>query len=341
MASYGADHESGSGRRQFAVALVFLVVALATSYLPDPAQQRVAWVLRASVLRPFIATQERLTSAALRARQVDALQMQLDSLNALVSTQGALADENRTLRDLLRLGPRLGPSYRAASVIRPGTPGSESMFLIFLGEDDGVREGAPVLDRHGLVGVVKEVRQGTSVGMDWTHPDFRASAMLGDGTSYGIVENRRGAFREEDRLVLNGTAYYEEVADGTPVLTSGLGGIFPRGIPIGLVDGIAEAEGRWRKTYWLRPMVDPGAVTNVLVAVGDPGGDHVAADSMGAGADSLESAEGFTDVGAAWPLDSILTRTEDILRDRQLADSLRTLTELMRERLDSAGGGGR
>ena len=120
-----------------------------------------------------------------------------------------------------------------------------------------MREGAPVIDRHGLVGVIREVRPDLSVAMDWTHPDFRASAMLADGTAFGMVETRRGDFREMDRMILNGTAYYESVPEGVAVLTSGLGGVFPRGIPIGTVDGVADVEGRWRKSYWLRPWCSP------------------------------------------------------------------------------------
>lgn len=319
MPTYGGERETaGGGRRQLGVAVTLLIVALATSYLPDPAQQRVAWALRASFLRPFIATQERLADARMRATEVAVIRGQLDSLAAILSTQSALSDENRTLRGLLSLSGRVGPSYRPVSVIRPGTPGSESMFLIFLGAEHGVRIGAPVINRHGLVGVVREVRDETAVGMDWTHPDFRASAMLADGTSYGIVENRRRAFREEDRLVLNGMAYYEDVEDGTAVLTSGLG-VVPRGIPIGLIDGVSDVQGRWRKSYWLRPMVEPGAVTHVLVAVGDAPAD----------------------LAPAWPLDSIVTGTDAILREGELEDSLRLLRDLLDERLDSVAGSGR
>ena len=36
--------------------------------------------------------------------------------------------------------------------------------------------------------------------IDWTNPDFRASAMTADGRAYGIVEPRRGRFREEPGL---------------------------------------------------------------------------------------------------------------------------------------------
>lgn len=299
MPPYAPEPEVGGGRRQIALAGVFLAVALTLLYLPDAAQERTGWVLRASVLRPFLATQERLVQARERAGEVARLQAQMDSLTASLATQEAVRDENRTLRTLLDLKARVGPTFVPASVLRPGTPGSESLFFLDRGTEDGVRQGAPVIERHGLVGVIREARPRSSVGMDWTHPDFRASAMLADGTGFGMVENRRGAFREEDRLVLNGTAYYESVPNGVPVLTSGLG-VLPRGIPIGKVAGVAEVEGRWRKSYWLRPMVEPSSVTHVLVAVGDT----------------------VADLSAAWPVDSVLTRQESILRERSLADSL-------------------
>jgi rod shape-determining protein MreC len=302
---YTPEPEVSGSRRQRAVAVVFVLLSLVAMYLPESGQQQIAWALRATALRPFISLQDRLVRSRLQAQEVSAVQAQMDSLAALMATQGSLADENRTLRNLLDLHGRLGPGFRAASLLRPGTPGSESMFILDVGRSDGVQEGAPVVDRHGLVGVVREVRPQSSVGIDWTHPDFRASAMLADGTGFGLVENQRGAFREEDMLVLNGTAFYEAVPEGMPVLTSGLGGVFPRGIPIGSVAGVADAEGRWRKSYRLRPMVHPAGVTHVLVGVG----------------------EGIQDLSYAWPPDSVMTRDQAIVWEYHLADSLRAVTD--------------
>ena len=302
---YAPEPERPGGRRQKTLAIVFILGSLVALYLPGSAQQRIAGLLQATVLRPFLSVQERLVTSRLRAQEVSTVQAQMDSLAGLMATQAALADENRTLRNLLELHDRLGPGFHPASLLRSGTPGSESMFIMDVGSADGVREGAPVVERHGLVGVVREVRPRTSVGIDWTHPDFRASAMLGDGTAVGVVETRRGAFREEDLLVLNGTAFYESAPEGMPVLTSGMGGVFPRGIPIGSVAGVAEAEGRWRKSYWLRPMVHPASVTHVLVGVG----------------------EGILDLSYAWPPDSVVARDEAILWEQHLADSLRALTD--------------
>lgn len=260
------EPDGNRGRRQGGLALVFFGLALLMIYLPAPHQQQVAALLRSTVLRPFIATQEILARTRVHAMDVDRLRSEMDSLASALTNQNTLAEENRRLRRLLELSRRVGPAYASASVLRPGTEGSESMFLLDVGGEDGVREGAPVVVGDGLVGVVREVRSGRAIGMDWTHPDFRASAMTVDGETYGIVEPRRGDFREEDRLMLTGTPYHTRLEDGLQIVTSGRGGIYPRGIPVGTVDGLAEAEGGWRKTYWVRPAVEVGSVTHALVA---------------------------------------------------------------------------
>lgn len=284
MASYGSDTESNGRGRDLIIAGVVFVVALSTSFLAEPTQQKISAALQVSVLRPFIATQERLEASRIGAAQADSLMALVDSLSSQLSTQSVLLDENRNLRSLLQIAERAGPDYLPATLLRPGTPGSESMFLVDRGARDGLVEGSPVVSPYGLVGVVREVRERNAVGIDWSHPEFRASAMLADGTVYGLVENRRGAFREEDRLLLNGIPFNETVAPGSLVVTSGLGGVYPRGIPIGRIDAVADEEGTWRKSFWLVPLVQPGAATHVLVLREGVAGDVMevwAADSLG------------------------------------------------------------
>jgi len=264
MVPFGTESERDARPGELMVAIVAIVLALATASLPESGQQRISSALQSVVLRPFIATQERLEEARIGAAQADSLMALVDSLSGVYSTHSALLNENRTLRTLLELADRAGPSYKPATVLRPGTPGSESMFLVDVGEDDGIRRGSSVVSPRGLVGVIREVRPQNAVGMDWTHPDFRASAMLADGSAYGLVENRRGRFREDDRLLLNGVAYNQEVAPGALVVTSGLG-VYPRGIPLGRIDEVNDEEGSWRRSYWLVPMVEPGSATHVLV----------------------------------------------------------------------------
>src|SRR2546423_532478 len=69
---------------------------------------------------------------------------------------------------------------------------------------------------------------------------------------------------------LRGEATRQLVPTGTMILTSGLGGVLPRGIPIGTVVSVAgQAEG-WERTYLIRPAVHPGAVTHVMILTGPP-----------------------------------------------------------------------
>jgi cell shape-determining protein MreC len=296
LAAYADGTDSNGRGRGLLGAGFVLLLALSTSFLSEPSQQRISGAFQVSVLRPFIATQERLERARIGAAQVDSLLTLVDSLSARLSTHSILLHENRTLRSLLDIAERAGPGYLPATVMRPGTPGSESMFLVDLGARDGIVSGSPVVSPSGLIGVIREVRERSSVGMDWSHPDFRASAMLADGSVYGLVQSRQGRFREEDRLLLNGIPFNETVAPGALVVTSDLGGHYPRGIPIGEVESVAEEEGTWRKSVWLVPRVHPGAATHVLVLTGGVGDDVMdvwIADSLAA--DSLATEDSTTE----------------------------------------------
>jgi rod shape-determining protein MreC len=288
---YAPEPESNGRQRDLLFAGFVLVMAFSTMYLSPSSQQSISSAFQATALRPFIEVQRRLEAERVRGVEVDAMMEMVDSLSLLVSTHSALIDENQTLRALLDLGERAGPSFRPATVLRPGTPGSASIFLVDIGADDGIRQGSAVVGPFGLVGVIREVRARDAVGMDWTHPEFRVSAMIENGSAFGLVENRPGLFREEDRLVLNGIPFNQAVARASRVVTSGLGGVFPRGIPIGRTDDVADAEGSWRKSYWLNAFVEPGAATHVLVLTRDVNvdasgiwpSDSVRADSVVAG----------------------------------------------------------
>ncbi len=263
-----AEHDEPTGRRQTTVAATLVALALVGPFLPQAQQQMLASVLRGTVLRPFVSIQQGLASARLHATATEEFQARLDSVVSVLANQRTLADENHRLRQLLALSGRLGTAYRPASVLRPGTAGSESMFLLDVGADQGLRVNAPVIGSQGLLGVVREVQASTSVGMDWTHPDFRASAMTVDGEIYGFVRVERGVFREADRLLLDGIPFHDSLEPGMLIVTSGLGGVFPRGITIGTVDALAAETAGWRRSYWIRPSVFPGSATHVLVAVG-------------------------------------------------------------------------
>lgn len=255
-----------------AIAAFLVVVALFLTFLPSEQQAPIRQAIRGTVLQPFILGQAELTARTGRGVDVPALRAERDSLSAVVAAQASLAEENRRLRQLMGLRNRAPDGFIPAELVRIGTRGGGSTFLLNVGREDGVTAASPVIAAGGLLGVVWEVGGRSSQAVDWTHPEFRASAMTADGQTYGIVEPRRGRYREEDQLALVGTPFHVDVRPGTRVLTSGRGGVYPRGILLGTVVGIEDADTGWRKSYVIRPAVRPEAVTYVLVGIRGAGG---------------------------------------------------------------------
>lgn len=266
MADLSGGKQEG-GRNGLLGVLGLILLSLVTVYLPSATQQAMAHVLRQSVLRPFTEFHATLTGIQARARDFEILRAQMDSAMAFIAAHTTLAEENRQLREILSLGGRPRIGYLPTTIMRSGTSGSASVFRVGAGTGQGVRPFNAVVTDRGLLGQVQQVQSDYSLAIDWSHPDFRASAMTTDGESHGMVEPERGTYREQDRLLLSGVDFLAELEPGTEVLTSGRGGAFPRGIRIGWVAGVAETLAGWSKSYYITPSVYPGAVTYAAVTI--------------------------------------------------------------------------
>ena len=253
--------------------LVFVGCVLlsgAAMSLPGRLRDPLAGALRRTVLAPFLSLQQQIERLSASLARYDAVVAQRDSAALVATFLPELRGENARLRSLLGLGTRLGTGYIPAEVLREPEPTSALTFIVSAGKKQGVKPLSAVVSPEGLVGIVSTVDQQTSVVVTWAYPEFRASAMAADGSVYGIVAPHGSEGPRVWLLELEGVAYRQLVPNGTLILTSGLGGVMPRGIPVGVVVGVAgEAEG-WERTYLLRPAVHPAAVTHVMILSGTP-----------------------------------------------------------------------
>ena len=257
-----------TGRIDLLATILLVMSAAILMKLPEGAQHAVGHAFRSSVLQPFLAVNGSVTRYKARVGDYDRLRAQHDSLLTLVAARRTLAEENRQLRGLLSLPARRPARFAPVTVIRPGTTGTSSVFHLDGGTSDEILPFSAVVTETGLLGQVQDVRARSATAIDWSHPDFRASAMSADGVDHGLVEPLRGEYREQDLLVLRGTAYLSDLETGDEILTSGRGGALPRGILIGWVLDVAETSAGWSKSYYLQPAVDPAAVTYASVEIG-------------------------------------------------------------------------
>lgn len=340
MAGYTSP-ESGSGAlgRQIWGALAVLVVAGIILTLSDPVKEEVAAVIRNTALAPFTGLNSVLRDARVRGIEAEDLRQVVDSLTDQLIERRPLDEENRRLRDLLVLSERLGADWGSAEALLPGTQGSESELLLDVGEREGIRVRAPVVTREGLAGVVRERRSNDARAMDWTHPEFGAAVMSEDGLTHGIVQAARGAFREGDYLTLRGTPFNTVLDSGTVILTSGRGGVFPRGIPVGTVERVEASDGRFQRSYELRPFVDPGSITLVLVQKEIPElASALRQDSLTTATEDAEAWPTRFDVSAAWPANERLRADERARLIPLWQDTIRALRDSLAQLRGSGGG---
>jgi len=249
-------------RRDTVMFLACLGASMLMLFLPSGWAQGIGGALRQSVLAPLVWLQVRAEEGKTGRARLDVVTTQRDSLAYVVQSFPALHLENERLRQLLRLSRRLVNPYIAAEVLHQSQVTDGRAVLLSVGERDGVSAFDPVVAPEGLIGMVLSTSPATSMVMTWAHPEFRVSAFTEDGKASGIVAPSSGG---EGALEFRGVPYRDSVPEGRLVLSSGLGGVYPKGIPIGTVAGIIREQAGWERVYRLRPAADPSLTSHVLV----------------------------------------------------------------------------
>jgi rod shape-determining protein MreC len=260
-------------RRDTVLFLLCLTLSLAALFSPGAWGNGLAATLRGTVLSPLVWLQARAEEGRTSRVRFRTVTTERDSAAYLAQFLPSLRAENERLRQLLRLSHRLTASYVAAEVLHQPQATDSRTLLLSAGSRQGVAPFNPVVAPEGLIGVILSVSRTSSIAMSWAHPEFRVSAFTVGGNAFGVVAPSIEGRNNEGALEFRGVPYRDSVPLGTLVLSSGLGGVFPKGIPVGTVIGTVREEAGWERVYRLRPAANPGSAAHVLVLLGSRGGD--------------------------------------------------------------------
>jgi len=159
------------------------------------------------------------------ARENEALRAENDRLRQQVHAQRETGHENARLRALLEFKEHTQYRTLGARVIGRDASNWWKSIQIDRGRNDGLREDLPVLHAHGLIGKTLTVTEGESRVLLLLDPNCKISALIQDTREPGVLTGRRMTFVDR----------HAKIQPGQIVITSGLGGIFPKGILIGTV----------------------------------------------------------------------------------------------------------
>jgi rod shape-determining protein MreC len=157
---------------------------------------------------------------------------------ARISRLQAEAAENARLRELLGASRQMGLDVQLAPILDIALDPSRQRLLLNIGSAQGVRIGQAAIDAGGLVGQVIEVRPNTATVLLLTDPDHAVPVALARN---GI---RLVAYGRGDRLELANVPMSSDIRVGDLLVTSGLGGRFPPGFPVGRVAELKPDDSR-------------------------------------------------------------------------------------------------
>ncbi len=162
------------------------------------------------------------------------LKSEISQTAARLQRLAALEAENIRLRDLLEARRRVPDEVRVVEIMAVDTNPFKHSIVLDLGSNDGVYDGQALIDAEGIIGQVME-----------TGPMTADAILISDPGHALLVEVNRNGLRtvaygtgEFGRLDLPGLPNNADIRVGDLLVTSGLGGTFPSGYPVAVVDTV-------------------------------------------------------------------------------------------------------
>ncbi len=259
--------------RQWAL-IIILVLLVVLAWLvfdtlgpPNPLQDALSRVLSPLQLvvkrawQPVSGLFAGLQSASAMQKEIEALRAENAQLRSQLILLYEAQIENEDLRRQLDFKSAV-PNYQllVAEVIGRDPGNYIPSLTIDRGAEDGLQVGMPVLTDAGLVGRISQVSKNAAQVMLITDSASSVSALIQRSRATGVVQGHLGT-----ELVMRYIPQSETVVVGDVVLTSGLGGTFPKRLLIGQVIEVRSDDVHMFQEAVIAPAVDLRNLESVMV----------------------------------------------------------------------------
>ncbi len=220
-----------------------------------PVQRSVSWVL---------AVPENVLTAILELghlrQEVARLQVENQSLRLELSNHKSIESELTRLQEVLQIKAKQPHQTRIARIIAHDPSTWNKSFIIDAGAEDGVTADSPIITEQGIVGRILEVSPKNSRVLLITDTSSSVAGIDTRSRVTGVVLGTGGS-----QLKYGYVSASEDVQVGDPIVSSGLGGVYPKGYALGTIFRKAISENGLNTDIELAPAVDLGVLDYVFI----------------------------------------------------------------------------
>ncbi|MEE6658268.1 rod shape-determining protein MreC [Pediococcus acidilactici] len=211
-------------------------------------------------LNNFVATYE----------ENERLRQDIDKLSATHAENKSLKEENRELKKLVGLKNSMTDYSLTPAIVLTRSPSSwQDLVTVNKGTANGVKKNQPVLAGNGLVGRVVEANYSTSKvelisDNNESANRFAIQVQAKDGNYVnGIIT---GYDKKTNEIIMGQVTENKDVAVGSQVITSGLGGVTPKGLYVGKVAKVSKEDYGLANEIRIKPAAKLSNVNDVYIA---------------------------------------------------------------------------
>jgi len=195
------------------------------------------------------------------------LEEKIDELEYKLLEIETLEADNESLREKLEIKDRYNHfKLIYADIVIKNYDNFDETFVINKGTRDGVKEKQTVITKDGLLGYISEVAKETSVVTTILDPNVSVGVEIASVNKNALV---KGDFnlKNESKLKLTYIPIDTEIAVDEVVYTSGIGEVYPKGIPVGTIEKVVNKKNEIDRYAVIKPLADINNVTSVGIIV--------------------------------------------------------------------------
>ena len=198
-------------------------------------------------------------------KENNVLKKQISRLESDLMTMEEMRKENLRLKKLLNFSDEMSHQRIMAQVVGWDSANEFKVIRLNKGSNHGIQVMAPVITDHGLVGYVYRVTSNYADVLTILDQNNRVDVVVERTRTHGIVE---GVFNF--KCALKYVMRNDPVEVGDKLITAGVGGIYPKGIKVGMITSIAKENFGMTLSIEVIPSVDFDKLEEVLILIPTP-----------------------------------------------------------------------